>query len=116
MNDRRIVLALSILVAIGLFFFVRSHEAPPKQSTVSLEADPPLGVDCAIEMRPPLPYGYSSLHLKGKLRSANDKWLILYNGEKPAEGDLWIARESVLLIVTGKAARTYDGINLKIGQ
>lgn len=116
MQDRRIILALSLIAALGLFVFVRSHESSRRPPAGSPEANPPVGVPCAIELRPPLPGAFSSAYLKGTLRLANDRWLVLHNDEKPAEGDVWITRESVMLIVTGKSARTYHGFETKLGQ
>ena len=53
------------------------------------------------------------MHLKGSLRLANDRWLVLHNDAKPAEGDVWIARSSVCFVVTGKSVKTYEGIDVK---
>lgn len=115
MQDRKVVAALSVLAAIFLFVYVRSHEAVTRQAGMPSEANPPLNVTCAVELRPPIPGGLTSLHLKGKLRLANDRWLVLYNADKPTEGDLWIARESVFLVVTGSSAKSYQGIQLTPG-
>src|SRR4051794_3146396 len=110
MQDRRIIVALSFLAALGLYIFVRSHEAPRAPAFGAPEANPPVGVACAIELRPPLPGQVKSMYLKGTLKMANDRWLVLHNDEKPTEGDVWISRESVLFIVAGQSAKTYNGI------
>src|SRR5436305_1725161 len=73
-------------------------------------ADPPLGTDCAVEFRPPLPGALTSMYLKGKLQAANEKWIVLTNAGDPGAGETWISRESVMLIVVGRSAKSYTGL------
>ena len=110
MRNRQFLFAISLAAAVILYGFVRLYSLPKKKIVAPSETEPPIGVSCAVELRPPLPSGFSSLNLKGKLRLANDRWLVIYNEDKPNEGDLWIPRESVLWMVVGPSASSYKGI------
>ena len=61
-------------------------------------------------MRPPLPSSFTALHLTGTLKAAPEHWLVLIDRTKPEAGEMWIPREAVLMVYTGKAAKEYKGL------